>query len=506
MMIDLSSFGGYLQNSWLPHYPLLLISIIVLGLVLIRVTRGAMRYVAHMLLLFFVLLLAGASAGSLGSPGLAQALPQIATLVLGMVLIRQIGLILFRMILPKLGMRSPRILEELLILLAYIAWVLLRLSAAGLDPSSLVASTAVVTAVAAFAMQDTLGNILSGLALQLDHSIHKDDWIEIDTIGGRVIEVQWRHTAIRALTGERVLIPNSHLMRSQVMLTRDSSTLSRLRTVKFYCGFEVPPARVIAEVEGTFANAQTLGVAQTPETTCALTNFADGVIEYCVRYWLTDPESPGGTDSLVRQHLYAIFRRNNWHMAAPARELRAGSDSRRRAVDALQREADTRIAALENLPFFSLLTGEELQQLSTQMHTTPYVAGSLITRQGELGDCLYILVSGQIDVWLEDGNKRHPLAVLDPVQIMGEMSLLTGEPRSATLTARSDVECHILGQDSFQTVLRNRPELAESFAQLLTERGQQRAALREKMSQSQTSQQHEAIVSRIRKLFGLAPP
>src|SRR3546814_6914526 len=126
-----------------------------------------------------------------------------------------------------------------------------------------------------------------------------------------------------------------------------------------------------------------------------------------------------------------MFHRNDWHMAAPARELRTGSDTRRRAADALRLETRARIAALGSLPFFNLLTEEELHQLSTQMHSTPYVAGSLITRQGELGECLYVLVSGQIDVWLEEGDKRHPLAVLEPVQIMGEMSLLRSEEHTS---------------------------------------------------------------------------
>lgn len=506
MVTFTSDFGGYLQSAWLPHYPLLLICAIALGLMLAGVTRGAMRYAMHMLLLFFALLLGSALAGSLGSAGLALGLSQMATLVLGMVLIRQIGLILFRRIVPKLGMQPPRILEELLILLAYIAWLLLRLSAGGLDLGSLVASTAVITAVLAFAMQDTLGNILSGLALQLDHSIHKGDWLVLDTISGQVIEVQWRHTAIRALTGERILIPNSHLMRSQVVLNGGPSAPQRLRTVTFHCGFEVPPALVIAQVQNTLADARTPGVARTPEPTCALIDFINGTIEYGVRYWLTDPESPGGTDSLIRQHLYALFRRNDWHMSAPAHELRSGAEARRRSAQALQREADSRIAELAGLPFFSLLTGEELRDVSAKMTTLPYVAGSLIARQGEVGEYLYVLCSGEVDVWLEGGNTRHALAVLEPVQIMGEMSLLTGEPRSATLTARSDVLCHVLSKDSFQDTLHNRPELADSFAELLAERSRQRAALQEKMSHTPATEHKDAIVSRIRKLFGLNPP
>src|SRR5699024_11684433 len=105
----------------------------------------------------------------------------------------------------------PRIFEELIIWLGYVGWTLFLLSDVGLELGSLVTSTAVVTAVLAFAMQDTLGNILSGLALQLDQSICLGDWLEFEGMFGEVIQVQWRHTAIMTRFGEKILITNSDL-------------------------------------------------------------------------------------------------------------------------------------------------------------------------------------------------------------------------------------------------------------------------------------------------------
>src|SRR5690606_1072153 len=129
-----------------------------------RAAHGMVPFTIQMLLLFVLLLIGSAIAAAAGSPGAAGPLQAFAILVFGMLLIRQVSLVVFRLIIPRLGLRPPRILEEILILLAYGAWVLIRLSSAGLDLGSLVASTAVITAVLAFAMQDTLGNILAGLA------------------------------------------------------------------------------------------------------------------------------------------------------------------------------------------------------------------------------------------------------------------------------------------------------------------------------------------------------
>ncbi|MBV6273239.1 mechanosensitive ion channel [Alcaligenaceae bacterium CGII-47] len=496
-------FFEHLVQAWLPYYFLAMTCVLVLGVILSRVTRRALVFALQMLLSFTVLVLAGAATATVGSVGLANGFSQLAILVLGMTLIRQVGLTLFRLLVPRLGMRPPRILEELLILLAYVIWLLLRLSAGGLDLGSLVASTAVLTAVLAFAMQDTLGNILSGLALQLDHSVHIGDWIQLDTIGGRVIEVQWRHTAVRTLFGELVLIPNSQLMKSRIMLTGGPSTPMRLRIVKFYCDFDMPSGRVIDEVQRALGQTDLPGIASSPAPTCVITDFVDGVLQYAVRYSLTDPESPGTCDALIRQHLHALFRRQGWRMAAPNRDIRLEAGAATAAGDPYQQNSDRRKAVLDGLPLFSVLTQDEREQLAEQLQPKPYAPGSTITRQGEIGDCLFILVYGQVDVWLEDKGIRHPLAVLEPVQVMGEMSVLTGEPRSATLSARSDVECYALSKEAFQVMLQNRPELADSFAQLLAERSEQRSTLQEQMQHTQSTHRQDAILTRIRSLFRL---
>ncbi|NYT65020.1 mechanosensitive ion channel [Alcaligenaceae bacterium] len=492
-----------LHAAWMPHYLPMMACVVVLGFILMRTTRRALLFTVQMLVLLLFLVLGSAVAASVDAVDISQALNQLATLVLGMTLIRQGGLTIFRLVVPKLGLHPPRILEELLILLAYVAWILVRLSAGGLDLGSLVASTAVITAVLAFAMQDTLGNILAGLALQLDHSVHIGDWILLEDISGQVEQVQWRHTAIRTLFGELVLIPNSQLMKSRVMLTGGQSAPRRLRSVNFYGSMDLSPSLVIAEVQKALANADLPTVGRRESTECVVLDFTNGMVQYAVRYWLIDPKSPGSTDSLVRQHIHALFRRRGWRMAAPTQDVLLGRANLQPYQEFTQRVQLSSIDVVRSLPLFEPLTDDEVRQLAVGLRVVPYVAGSLITRQHDIGDCLYILLSGKVDVWLEDNGKRHALAVLEPLQIMGETSLLTGDPRSATLTARTDVECYVISQDDFQHTLRNRPELADSFAQLLTDRLQERMALREKMQQPQVIQQKAAILIRIRSLFSL---
>lgn len=499
----LAYFTEYLPSVWKPFYwPVIAINLL-LGLALLRVARRMLLHTFQALCLVLIILAAAAAAAMLGSDGPARGLQETATFILGALSIRLAGLALFRQVLARMGMHPPRILEELLILVAYLGWLLVRFSYAGLDLSGLLASTAVITAVLAFAMQDTLGNILSGLALQLDHSIHIGDWVQIETVSGRVTQVQWRYTAVQTLMGEVVLIPNSVVMKSQVTLTGGLSVPRRLRMVTFYCDFDIDPSIVTDTVERELSQATLLNVATHPKLVCAVLDFNQGVISYALRYWLLDPESPGGTDSLIRRHLYTLFKRQGWRMAAPAQNLHLSSLRTASPSQPTAQGIALRIAMLKNVTLLDPLTDDERLKLAAKLTFLPYLAGSVITLQGDTGTSLFILTRGEVDVLLEDKGGRRPLATLKPGEVMGEMSVMTGEPRRATLQARSDAECYALNKDDFEDILQSRPELAEAFAQLLAQRSQELRTVRDATPTVNAAVQKAAILDRIRHAFGL---
>ncbi len=500
----LTVFAGYMSDAWRPFYwPLIAVNLIF-GLLLWRVARRMLLFTLQGLLLFVLLLVFGAWAAMADSIGLAHGLGEAATIVLGILLIRLAALAVFRLVMVRMGMHPPRILEELLILVASLGWLVVRLAHAGLDLSGLLASTAVITAVLAFAMQDTLGNILSGLALQLDHSIHIGDWVQTDTVCGRVMQVQWRYTAVRTLFGEMVLIPNSTLMKSQVMLTGGQSVPRRLRTVLFYSGFELEPNKVIEAVEHAFAAAEIPHVARVPSPVCVVLDFANGVVCYAVRYWLTNPEAPGGSDSLIRQHLYALFRRQNWRMGAPSQDLRVSSRQGGMPDDEPEQVIKQRLDMLGGISLLNPLTENERRELAARLRFLPYLKGSTIANQGDVGDCLFIITQGTVKVEVEANHQRRSVATLSVGDVMGEMSVMTGEPRRATLQAVTDVSCYALSKDDFESILHGRPELADAFAQLLAQRSQELQQVKTSMPVTNVAVQKAAILDRVRRVFGLA--
>ena len=120
----------------------------------------------------------------------------------------------------------------------------------GVDLSSVVATSAVVTAVIGFSLADTLGNVMGGLALQLDSSVQIGDWVKIGDLRGCVTEIKWRYTAIETRNWETVVIPNSILMKGQVIVEgrRSEQPVQLRRWVWFNVDFRTSPADVIKAV------------------------------------------------------------------------------------------------------------------------------------------------------------------------------------------------------------------------------------------------------------------
>ena len=444
----------------------------------------------------------------LGEHFAQPALHHAAVLVLGLALIHLAGLAFFRGLLPALRVSTPRILEDVAVIAGYVLWGMLRLSAAGVELSGLVATSAVITAVLAFAMQDTLGNILGGLALQLDDSFEIGDWLKFDDVSGRVVEIQWRFTALVTRNGERVVVPNGQLMKSKFSVVggAEPGMATWRRWVWFAIDYKVAPSAVIAAAELALADAEIVNVARTPPPSCVAMEFAPGAVRYALRYWLLDPRDDDATDSAVRTHLLAMLQREGWRIALPDQAVHLVQDDAARRDAAWQRELARREKALATIDLFASLDAAERRHIAERMVHAPFVRGDLMTRQGATAHWLYIIARGEADVVLEtpDGQRRT-LKRLSTGSLFGEMGLMTGAPRSATVTAATDVECYRLDKAGFQDVLRGRHEIAESMSHILAQRQHENEALLDTLRKAPASAAgHRAdILARMREFFGL---
>ena len=288
------------HEFWQEDVPYVVTLAVLISLILLRVLPAERRRISNTFGFFALAVLGQLGAAFVGALGFRRSGEIAFEFMLfgaGLALINLLGLLLFRVLLPRLRIDVPRILEDVLVILAYVAWGMVRLRYSGVELGSLVTTSAIITAVLAFAMQDTLGNILGGLALQLDDSISLGDWIRIDELSGKVVEIRWRYTAIETRNGEVVVIPNSVLMKNKFFVQgraenlRTPSRASTRRWIWFAVDYAVPPARVIETVETAFAAAEIANVARTPAPSCVLMEFGNGYGKYALRFWLLDPQA-----------------------------------------------------------------------------------------------------------------------------------------------------------------------------------------------------------------------
>ena len=399
-----------------------------------------------------------------------QTVMTVSRIVAAIAMIRLTGFFVFRLLLPAMRRPLPRIVEDLAIVGIYIVYGFVQLRGIGVDVSSLVTTSAILTAVIAFAMQDTLGNVLSGLAIQLDNSLQVGDWVQLDHVSGRVIDIRWRSTLIETRSWETVVVPNSLLMKASVAIVgrREGQPQQWRRTLTFQVDPGVPPARVISTLEDEMRELAIPNVARAPTARCILVGFDRGNLLYQLRYFLTDLAEDDPTDSMVRVHLFATLQRAGIRVAEPQHTVHAVQRDEAHAANVRRRELSRRMQALAGIPFFAALPDAERTEIAERLQYAPFARGDIITKQGNTAHWLYMVAYGEAEVVYEGPQgAAQVIGRIGAGEIFGEMALISGEARGATVVAKTDVECYRLDRASFQELIGARPEIAEEVKRVM---------------------------------------
>jgi small-conductance mechanosensitive channel len=429
----------------------------------------------------------------------------------GLAVIRFAGLALFNVALPRIHIHIAGILADILVIIGYIGWGFFRLNQAGVELTHLFATSAILTAVLAISMQDTLGNLLGGLALQMDNSLEIGDWIKIDDLSGQVTDIQWRYTALLTRSGEKAIVPNSQLVKGRYYVICDKHSANPVwrRSIDFNVDLAVSPGRIVQMIEADISAATISNVAGTPAPSCVLLNFGPGYAHYVLRYWLQNPQLDDPTDSDVRTHILATLQRNGIRLATDDHTIHLVEEGAAHREDVQNRELKRRLQAINSIELFARLDDNEKQHLAEHLINAPFAPGDILTRQGAIAHWLYIIVNGEAEAWWQPPEgPRRLLEKRGPGSVFGEIGLMTGAPRRATVIATSNVEAYRLDKEGFQEIIRQRPALADSLSGILEARLQRFAELEQGYHQGRNETQQKvpgsaAIGKKIREFFGL---
>jgi small-conductance mechanosensitive channel len=495
--------------------PYTIIAVLLALLVILRPLKSLRRSFINTGVFFVACLIGDFVAGLLLS---AHNLTQVAGLLRqlvvfgeGLAVLRYGGLALFNVLLPRIHIKISGILADILVIISYVVWAFFRLNVAGVELTHLVTTSAVITAVLAISMQDTLGNLLGGLALQMDNSLEIGDWIKIDDLSGQVMDIQWRYTAIRTRNGETVVVPNSQLMKGRyyILCDQQHDHPAWRRSIDFNVDLAIAPSRIIGLVESDIAAATIHNVALTPPPSCVLMNFGSGYAHYTLRYWLLDPLLDDPTDSEVRVHVLAALQRNGIRLASDDHTIHLVEEGHAHQEIVRDREMKRRLRAIQAIELFARLSDAEKAHLAEHLINAPFARGDVITRQGAVAHWLYIIISGEAEAWWQppDGPRRL-LEKRGPGSVFGEIGLMIGTPRRATVIATTPVEAYRLDKEGFQEIIQERPELADTLSGILEDRLRrfdelERGYYEGKNLAAQQTPARADIGRKIREFFGL---
>ncbi|OGQ11456.1 MAG: hypothetical protein A2138_07265, partial [Deltaproteobacteria bacterium RBG_16_71_12] len=439
------------KSSWQGWALLTLVATLVLGRAFPgrphrRLPASVWLFAMQAVLLVVVALLASLGHGAAEQARLAQ------HVVLAMAWVGMGGALVFGVILPRTRFPVSRILQDLVVGAAAVAVIAAVLHNHGVALSGLFATSAVLTAVIGFSLQDTLGNTIGGLALQTDGSVRVGDWIKVGDVVGKVTEIRWRYTAIETRNWETVLLPNSTLMKGPVTVLGRRHGAPELwrRWVWFNVDFRYPPPDVIGAVEQALRAQPIENVAADPQANCVLMDLHESYGRYAVRYWLRDLAADDPTDGAVRTRVMYALRRADIPLSIPAHALFVTQESAERKESKSANERHRRTDALHKVELFAPLDDAELERLADALHPAPFTKGEVLTRQGAEAHWLYLLIAGEAAVRVAKDGIETEVARIGAGSFFGEMSLMTGEPRSATVVAITDVECYRLDAAAFR--------------------------------------------------------
>ncbi len=368
-----------------------------------------------------------------------------------------------------------------------IATVLLR--------EQLLTTSAVGAVVVGFALQDTLGNLFAGLAIQIEKPFRVGQWVQVGSEReGQVQEITWRATKLRTKAGQFLIIPNSVIAKEPVLNYSEPTVPTRI-DVEVGASYSTPPNEVKRAVQEALANSPL--VMKAPEPQVVIKGFGGSAIDYLAQFWIEDYAIDRAARDQVRTNLWYTFRRHKIEMPYPI-QIQYERDEEPLRTDQHVAAAAGRLAAVD---LFASLTQEARHALALSGDEHLFAAGETIVRQGAAGDSMFVVLSGRVRVSIDPAGQE--VAVIPAGGFFGEMSMLTGDARTATVKAIEDSVILEISAADFRALAEANPALIDHVSTVV---GTRRTGLEEARASAAAVVAPEAkqnFLARMRKFLTL---
>ncbi|MBY5710563.1 mechanosensitive ion channel family protein [Rhizobium leguminosarum] len=395
--------------------------------------------------------------------------------------------------------REGRLVQDLVIGLIYLGAILSVVAYVFSFPvGTLIATSGVLAIILGLAMQSTLSDVFSGIALNLGRPYAIGDWIVLnDGVEGRVVETNWRSTHLLNGSNDLVVLPNSFL--AKVGLTNLSSPdRSHGATLTVRVVPTIGPSAIIDVMRAVLLSSDS--ILAEPKPGVQIKSLTSDAVELELSFRVKDIGQAGPAKNEIFDLLYR-------HVKAAGLTLARPLDAAGPPPEQLQQEEmakphrPTPLKLLDAVPLFSSLTEDEKETLAASMTRRTFKKDAILIEQGDTVASLMIVRSGALIATRQEGHKDVELGRLAPGDYFGESGLLIGVGEAASLRALTFVVVYEIAQASLMPLLHDRPGIAEELAATLLHRietGQHSFAVEGATLHGRSV---SSLVTRIRHLF-----
>lgn len=403
----------------------------------------------------------------------------------------------------------PNILRQMLaVLVVVIAIALVMTYGYGVKITGLLATSGVAAVILGFAMQDLLANVIAGFSIHVTKAYKVGDWLLLSENGERaeVREVNWRATRLVNNDGVSIELPNSELVKTRITNLNYPTREHRVR-MQIGIDYDQPPNDVKVALMAAVIGAN--GVLESPEPVVFLIDFGDSAIDYEIRFWMRNAKLYNRTCDEIRTKLWYELNRRNIRIPFPIQTLEMRTPN---APARFDEAGDDAASILHCEKCMHCLTTAQATSIAAEAPRKLYAAKENIVREGEEGESMFVLLEGEVEVFVKiPGGGSEKVTTLKRGEYFGEMSLLTGEPRTATIRATCDVLVMEITKQHIAPMLEEHPELVESLSELLARRHAEISELLEARARKSKKRNTPApppreqtanLLNRIRSFFG----
>jgi small-conductance mechanosensitive channel/CRP-like cAMP-binding protein len=367
---------------------------------------------------------------------------------------------------------------------------------------ALFATSGAVAIIAGLALQSTLADVFSGIAISLGRSYRIGDWIIIDSgVEGRIIETNWQAVHLLTASHDVAIIPNSVLAKAK-LVNVSTPEEAQVATTLIQLEPSMSPASFVDMSLQALASCNC--ILHEPPPTVAVKSLSASAIELALSYRIPNRSTGDNARNEVFDRVYRHVTAAGLKFAqapggaalfAPVRG--GGKDGSAPPQSAPER-------MLEKLPLFSSLAAEHKNTLAGKMRRRAFEPGELVIERGIVAQTLAIVQSGALALYQIRDGREHELVRLGPGDYFGEGGLLLGEPQHGTIRALTHAAIYEIGADDLRPILVERPGLSDALGHALAARRAMQDA-DDAAASNQADHSARRLTDRIRQLFQVDP-